>query len=639
MRNRSFTELIRDGLSILILMLGTSQTLFAQTPIGFPDDAGVLDVRAFGATPNDELDDTHALQEALDAYPNGNRIVYLPEGEFLVSDTLRWPAGDSPGARQKRTILQGAGRELTTIRLKDRCSGFSDSATQPKAVIWTGSKPAQRFRNAVRDLTINTGSGNPNAIGLQFNASNQGTIRNLRIHSEDGLGIYGLDLGHTDEIGPLLVRNLIVDGFDEGIRTWWPVNSCTFEHITLRNQNKFGWHNYHQMIFVRGLTSENRVPALFNRRDSWGTVTITDSRIVGLPGAEDHPGILNQRQLYIRNTSIEGYRVSVDNADKGRDKGDIELEGRIVEDTSHRNVVSPFGDHSQEVPAGRTFLPVKETPRIPWGDIENDWVNLVSFGADPEGKKDSSGALQAAIDSGAKTVYLPGGAKFHFNSEVRIRGSLCRIIGLEGRCEFGDSAIWRLVDAESQTDDAPAVVIERCCNVSGGRGIPIVSESTRTLIVSSWIGAHVLGRGRGDIFLDDFCGRVTIESPEHHVWCRQLNTEHDGTMLLNNGGKLWVLGMKTEKIGTIIHTKNGGVTDVVGCFIYSNRGWDENTPAFLSEDSTVSLAGINERNFNHNPVSWWFSETLNGEQRNHRDHAFVYVGGKSQVSLSSNQRN
>ena len=30
---------------------------------------------------------------------------------------------------------------------------------EAKPLIWTGSKPAQRFRNAVRDLTIEVGKG------------------------------------------------------------------------------------------------------------------------------------------------------------------------------------------------------------------------------------------------------------------------------------------------------------------------------------------------------------------------------------------------------------------------------------------------------------------------------------------------
>ncbi len=595
--------------------------------ICFPVDSGVLNVIDFGAVPNDDKDDTLAIQAALDKYPNGNRIIYLPAGEYIVSDTLRWAGGPHSGTNQKRTILQGQGRDLTTIRVPDGMANFNGQQDSSKAVIWTGSRPAQRFRNAIRDLTIHTGSENPGAIGIQFNASNQGTIRNVRIVSGDRQGRIGLDLGHTDEIGPLLVRNITIEGFDEGIRTWWPVNSCTFEHITLKNQNKFGWHNYHQMVFIRGLHSENQVPAIFNRKDSWGTVTLVDSELRGLPGAEKTSGVLNQRQLYIRNTSITGYGKSIDNADKGRDKGDVKQPGLVTEDTSHKNVASQFHNLNGTLPQKRRFLPVKETPEVPWGEPDIDWLNIIDFGADPNGEQDSSAALQAAIDSGAKTVYLPGGSHFFFNQEVRIHGHVERIIGLEGRCRFGDEATWRLVDLDQtrSEDDAPVVIIERCSNESGGQNVTIQHESTRTLIVSSWIGAHVIGRGSGDIFLDDFCGQLDLESTKHHAWCRQLNTERQGTMLTNNGSSLWILGIKTEKIGTIIHTKGGGFTDLLGCFIYSNQGWDNTAPAFLIEDSTVNLCGLNERNYNQQPCENWFREVVDGDVRFLKERAWVFL--------------
>ncbi|GAB5442841.1 MAG: hypothetical protein Fues2KO_31900 [Fuerstiella sp.] len=148
------------------------------------------------------------------------------------------------------------------------------------------------------------------------------------------------------------------------------------------------------------------------------------------------------------------------------------------------------------------------------------------------------------------------------------------------------------------------------------------------MIVSSWIGAHVIGRGSGDIFLDDYCGRLDLESSQHHAWCRQLNTEREDVMLTNNGSTLWVLGMKTEKVGTIILTKNGGRTDLCGCFVYSNRGWDESVPAFEIVDSQVSLSGLNERNFNRNPVSLWVRETQQGETRERNERAWVYVGAE-----------
>ena len=601
-------------MKILLFILVTSAA--AQTPITFPKDGGVVDVREYGAKADDRGDDTEAIQKALSAFPNGNRIIYLPVGTWIVSDTLRWPKGEG-GNGEKRTILQGAGMTLTKIVVAASTPGFAD---KPKAVLWTGEKPAQRFRNAVRDLTIEIEKGNPQAIGMQFNTSNQGTIRNVTLRAANDSGLIGLDMGFTDEIGPLLVRNLVVEGFETGIVTKWPVNSNTFEHVTLRAQRKLGWHNYHQMIFVRGLASENAVTTLYNEKDSWGTVTLMDSKITG-SGVET-PGILNQRHMYLRGVEITGHAIAVEHADKGRDKGDVKAAGLIAEDTSHTDVHGRFRELKDNTFASAglvTHLPVKETPAVSWG---GRWVNLEAFGADPEGKKDSSAALQRAIDSRADTIYLPAGKEFFFNSEVLIRGPVRRIIGLEGRFFTEGKAVWRIVDSPG---DAPVVIIERMSNRSGGHGIEIRHESKRTLIVSSTIGFDVDGRGYGDIFLDDHCGRLNLSQPGQSAWCRQLNTEHNGTMCRNNGGKLWILGMKTEKIGTIIETVNGGITDAAGIFVYSNAGWREGLPAFLIENSVVTLCGVNERNFNRQPVSLWVRETQGSETREMKDRPWVYL--------------
>jgi hypothetical protein len=384
------------------------------------------------------------------------------------------------------------------------------------------------------------------------------------------------------------------------------------------------------MVFVRGLTSENRVTAMYNEKDSWGHITLVDSTLRGIDAGPKTPGILNQRHMYLRQVDVSGYPVSVDHADKGRDKGDVVAPGVIVEDTSHVGIRSLF----REVP-DRTFatagpvrhLPVKETPEIPWGDPQTDWVNLLAFGADPEGKTDASAALQAAIDSGAKTVFLPARANFRFESEVQIRGPVERIIGLEGRFSTEGGAVWRLVDGRHPRGlpDAPAVILERCNSRSGGQGIQLLHQSRRTLVVSSWIGMTVEGHGSGDMFLDDFCGRLNLNQPSQSAWCRQLNTEHRGVMCRNQGGRLWILGMKTEKIGTIIETTHGGITDAAGIFVYSNQGWDETVPAFVIDNSTVTLAGVSERNFNRRPVSFWVQETQDGETRQLRERASVYL--------------
>lgn len=613
-------------LGVLLISPGTSEDL--PVPITFPADAGILNVTAFGAVPDDEGDDTAAIQAALDQFPGGNRIVYLPPGEYRTTDTLRWPDGEHPGQAQKRIILQGAGESLTTLRLPDNTPGFSDNET--KALIWTGRKPAQRFRNAIRDLTIEIGENNRNAIGVQFNASNQGGIRNLTIRAAGNSGRIGLDLGHTDEIGPLLVRNLTVDGFETGISTKWPVNSNTFEHVRLMNQRRFGWWNYHQMIFVRGLVSESRNTVLYNERNSWGSVVLLDSHLHGIDRPRD-PGILNQRQLVMRDVEIYEYRRAVENDDKQRDKGDLEGSQQIDLDTSHRNVTSLFREIKDDsfATAGEVErLPVKETPAIPRGDPATDWVNLLSFGADPGGKEDAGPALQRAIDSGKKTIYLPAGAEFRFEGEVLIRGPVERIIGLEGRFSAVGNPVWKMVDGQHPEGlpDAPAVIIERLTHRSGGPSLSIRQESARTLVVSATTGFDVEGHGRGDLFLDDFCGHLDRVAPGQSAWCRQLNSERkDGVKCRNLGGRLWILGMKTENLGTIFELTGGGHTEVNGLFLYSNAGWNDTDPAIRIEDSSAVFLGINERNFNRSPVSFWVSETQEGETKELRERPWIFL--------------
>ncbi len=609
---------LRFRMKLLSSILFTLSSLNGLASIDFPKDGGVLDVRDFGAVANDAGDDTAAIQKALDAFPNGNRIVFLPAGNWLVSNTLRWPKGEG-GNGEKRTILQGAGMQLTKIAVPPNTPAFAE---KPTSVLWTGVRPAQRFRNAVRDLTIEIAQGNPQAIGMQFNASNQGCVRNVTLRAAADSGVIGLDMGYTDEIGPLLVRNLTVEGFETGIVTKWPVNSLTFEHITLRGQRQLGWHNYHQMVFCRDLTSENTVTTLLNAKDSWGTVSLLQAKIQGQNSAQ--PGILNQRLMYLRDVAISGHGVSWDNADKGRDKGDVKEAGNIAEDTSHANVMAPFRFAGAKTfaEAGKVHhLPIKETPEVAWA---GKWVNIESFGADPTGKLDSSDAMQRAIDSGAATIYLPAGKEFYFASEVFIRGTVQRIIGLEGKFRSDGKAVWKLVDTEGKPA-APTVIIERMNGRSGGHTIQVRHESKRTLIISSVIGFDVEGAGSGDLFLDDFCGRLHLNSKGQSAWCRQLNTEHQGVMCRNNGGKLWVLGMKTEKIGTIIETLNGGTTDITGLFIYANRGWEPEVPAFICQDSQITLCGVNERNFSKKPIVIWARETQAGETRELKERPWVYL--------------
>ncbi len=284
----------------------------------FPSDSGVVDVKAsYGAKGDGRTDDTAAIQKALDEHPNQGAIIYLPSGVYVVSDTLKWPHGPRPGMEEKNTVLQGQRRERTILKLKDACPGYT-AAAKPKAIVWTGQKPAQRFRNAVRNLTIDAGSGNVGAIGLQFMASNQGCVRDVTIRSTDGKGAIGLDMGYTDEIGPLLVSGVSVAGFEIGISTRNSINSMTLEHIALRGQGKYGIWNRGQCLGIRDLTSSNAVPALFNDKGT-GLVDLYDARLEGTGNASSLPAVQNEASLLARNIRTSGYKVAIQSA--GADNG------------------------------------------------------------------------------------------------------------------------------------------------------------------------------------------------------------------------------------------------------------------------------------------------------------------------------
>ncbi|MEM6560776.1 MAG: glycosyl hydrolase family 28-related protein [Planctomycetota bacterium] len=248
----------------------------------YPPTAGIIDVKQHGATGDGTTDDTAALQAALDTAGTGNRIVYLPAGTYLITDTLRWPNGGK-GREQKRTILEGAGRDRTIIRLADNAPGFADPDDY-RAMVWTGDAPAQRFRNGLRDLTLDTGHGNPGVAALQFNTSNQGMVERVTLRSGDGTGVVGLDLAHTREVGNAYFHDLRIVGFDHGVLTTDRVNGLFFERLTLEEQRIAGIHNAQQVMALRGVRGDPII------RNTDGGVMCLDAGTIQNDGGIVHTG-------------------------------------------------------------------------------------------------------------------------------------------------------------------------------------------------------------------------------------------------------------------------------------------------------------------------------------------------------------
>jgi len=594
----------------------------ANENIVFPADAGVLNVRDFGARGDGITDDTAAIQTALDAYPNGQRIIYLPNGTYLVSDTLNWPAGTpGTGNEYKHTILQGQSQNGVILRLRDAAEGFTDP-NEPRSVIFTGPAPAQRFGNSIRNLTVDTGSGNPGAIGVQFNASNQGSMRQVTIRSGDGQGVNGLDMNFADEIGPLLIKGVTVNGFQYGIRTGYTVNSQTLENITLNNQSVYGFFNTGQIINIRGLTSNNAVTAIYN---AGGRMTVLDSTLNGIGNASTQPAIQSDfpLDLVARNITTSGYQSAIHNA------GTI-LPGPSVSEFVSGPIISQFPSPQQTL-----NLPIRETPDVPWDDPNTTpWANVVSFGAIPNDGLDDTAAIQAAIDSGMTTVYFPVGW-YNLESTVLVRNNVRRITGTEASIDIPNSVNpgFRIVDGTS-----PIVVIERI--QTGFATTPTVENaSSRTLVLRDATNVSGNMTGPGDVFLEN-----VVSNPfqswtfnGQNVWARQFNVENLGTHIVNNGANLWIFGLKTERGGTLIDTRNGGRTELLGGLAYTTTGTldgTQNDPMFINHESSISVT-LGEINYGGGPpYTTYVRETRGGVTRDLSANALsFYMGDGKHIPL------
>lgn len=583
-------------------------TLDENTNVAYPRSHEVVDVTQapYLARGDGTTDDSDAIQRALFDVMGQHKLLYLPNGTYLVSKTLNWSKKNSAGKEAwGMNFLRGQNVAKTVIRLKD--STFTD-ATQPGSIMWCGGfGSADWFHNYVQDITFDVGNKNPGAIGLQFYSNNSGAVRNCRIIASEGSGLIGLDLGHRDMNGPLLVRNCEVIRFKRGISTSRAVNGQTFECVTLRGQGQFGFDNEGQVISIRGLRSENAVPAI----RSYGTLCLVDAVLTGRDGANRWPAIINFNggRLFLRDIKTTGYGHAAGDvttpdwfaAVRITDKDKPGSAGPNIREYCSHPTTTPFPSAS-----GSLRLAVKETPEVPADDPRN-WANVDNFGADPTGQHDSFSAIQNAMDSGATTIFLPG--SYALTSTVVIRGKVRRVVGVGGMVDYFGKVKpdIRVVDGT-----APVISLEHFAFIHGGLEI----DTQRTVVFRSVSDCDLTCTRQsegGELFFEDFVTH-NLKLKKQQVWARQLNVENEGTHIVNDGGQLWVLGYKTERGGTLLETRSSGRSEILGGFSYTTTA-GKLAPMFVTDNSSV-FTFFNEVCFNGDPFATLVREARNGSVAN-----------------------
>ncbi len=564
----------------------------------FPDDAGVVNVKTqYGARGDGKTDDWAALQKAIDENKRKWRVLCFPNGTYLVKKKLTF---GSDKEQAKQLVLQGESREGTIIRLADKAPDFEDPGNKNYLLtMFEGRATGMAFHNSIHDMTFDVGAGNPGAVGVQWMNNNTGCMRNVTIRSSDpeGKGAVGLDLTRT-EPGPGLIKNVLIEGFDFGIDALPGPFSMTFEHITLKGQRVAGIRNKWHTLTIRRLESTNKVPAILTT-DRGGMVTLIESNLAGGAG---EAAIVNKGMLLLRDEKQSGYGKLVKN------DGIPDVEGQAVEEyISH----PPKSAHSAFPSARRTLrLPVEETPEAPW-DPPDRWVVVSPH--ELKTKDDDTATIQAAFDQAAKegktTVCIPGGIKeglIRFGDTIRVHGSVLRVIGMDttlcvtAAFRTSGKPMLRIEDVAGDV-----VVVERFTVVEWAKGNKFawVEHATPKTLVMRDIGSmsgdalpYVATANAGKLFVENSCSALWRIRKGQKAWMRQINPETNGIGITNEGGDLWILGLKTENgSATVIKTTEGGRTELLGGQNYSS--WPPirpKQPMFVVENASAcfSIGGL-----------------------------------------------
>lgn len=574
-----------------------------------PPASGYLDLREhFGAIGNGAADDTAALVRAFELtgskVPAAFYTLYLPPGTYLVSGMLH---------QNRFSCLQGAGPGRSVIRLKDRCPGFQDPA-KPQPVIRASSCQGPPGANKDTNgssigiylfaLTIDTGSGNPGAKGIEYHANNHGCLGEVEILSGDGAGVLGLDLTHKT-VGPALVQDVQVRGFDIGAALRYAEYSMTFERVRFSGQRKCAIRNEGNILALRRISSTNSCPAIISTGGG-AMVSLLESDLVG--GDPKRSAIESEGALYARTVRVAGYGHAISRRSVTPPPRGSREQPKVVDMPPIDGDIDEFvGEHAVQVRgggAGSLRLPVEEPPILPSADPVRDWAVLSDFAhlRGPDG--DWTPALQAAVDCGRPCLVIPQGS-YPCAGTVRISGRLRRLVGMHGqlvRPELPDKEAEKerskAENARTASDPPPPALLEWAegdpSAVLSIERLGLASlrhASPGTLIIRhGQPGSYANAPEAGRLFLENVMGHGwRIE--RQRVWCRQWNPEAHGPgpCIINQGGTVWSLGFKTEYESSKLWASGGASTEILGGFIYPVvKGIPDDRPVFRNQDSAFS---------------------------------------------------
>jgi hypothetical protein len=601
----------------------------------FPTNAGVLNVRDFGAKGDGVTDDTAAINEAIAAStptPNTGdfwgqaKIVFFPAGTYIISAPLI--KQDASGYPTYGMELIGESEKTTTIKLASGATGFGDPAhplgmIHPNSDASAGWAPLPgdgnaAYQNTIQDLTVDIGTGNPGAVGIDYLASNLGAIRNVTVQAGSGTdGVAGIQMTRQD-IGPALLEYVTVDGFPIGVDVANLQYSLTIDHLTLKGQTAAGLRNAQNQIAVNALTATTSAPAIINSSPD-GEIVLAGSVLHRASGYTDKL-ISNQGTIVFRNSNtIDGYQS---------------FAGSGLPNDTVSGVLSPSGFVNGASGSFNTQTAIVDAPN-PVVDPVSSWVSVATYGAQPSADftdsndqvatvVDAAPGIQKAMNSGASTIYFPHGV-YYIGTPITIPATVQRIVGLDSSLHptlyenWRGQGIFRILDNASM----PLTIEQlRFDNSYDGMQLALEFASSRTLVVRDTMFPGTLAVNRastgGQLFMEDVsaAGSNVTLAGNAIFEARQFNFENCGTCAYLSGTPAVIIGFKEEGNTTEVSASDGAKVDLLGGLAYMVWNYTDPATSLFRSDATSTLtASFDEAVINSCcMIANYLSESYNGQE-------------------------
>jgi len=294
-----------------------------------PNLKPTLNVTAFGAKPNDNIDDTAAFQKALDA--GKNQVIYVPPGKYIITRILN--------LNQSHCVLKGQNKKTTILYFPKNLTQINpqptknSSGTPTTKYSWSGgfiriakykashkiTKITQPAKRAQTKITVqNTAKLKTNTyITIRINEDPNHTLTNYLYQNQTG------DISKIKSIKSALVCKIIrihnktitIDrplpfkikpSWRPAIYTFNPplqevgIENLTFQFPSTPYKGHFSEKGYNALTFsnvanawVKNITIKNADSGFFARGNfcTFQNITLKSSRTPDKRGQTGHHGI------------------------------------------------------------------------------------------------------------------------------------------------------------------------------------------------------------------------------------------------------------------------------------------------------------------------------------------------------------